>query len=79
MFMGEIVEIGPRAAIIENPQHPYTRKLIAAAPNADPARRAFRRGVSNEEPPSPIRAVDYRHATRRFREVAPGHLVQEVG
>jgi peptide/nickel transport system ATP-binding protein len=79
MFMGEIVEIGPRAAIIENPQHPYTRKLIAAAPNADPARRAIRRGVSNEEPPSPIRAVDYRHATRRFREVAPGHLVQEVG
>jgi peptide/nickel transport system ATP-binding protein len=79
MFMGEIVEIGPRAAIIENPQHPYTRKLIAAAPTADPARRAFRRGVSNEEPPSPIRAVDYRHAPRRFREVAPGHLVQEVG
>ena len=25
MFLGEIVEIGPRAAIIENPQHPYTR------------------------------------------------------
>jgi peptide/nickel transport system ATP-binding protein len=78
MFMGEIVEIGPRAAIIENPQHPYTRKLIAAAPTADPARRTFRRGVSNEEPPSPIRAIDYRHAPRGFREVAPGHLVQEV-
>jgi peptide/nickel transport system ATP-binding protein len=78
MFMGEIVEIGPRAAIIENPQHAYTRKLIAAAPTADPARRAFRGGVSNEEPPSPIRAVDYRHAPRRFREVAPGHLAQEV-
>ena len=78
MFMGEIVEIGPRAAIIENPQHPYTRKLIAAAPTADPARRAFRRGVSNEEPPSPIRAVDYRHAPRPFRQVAPGHLVQEA-
>ena len=79
MFMGEIVEIGPRAAIIENPQHPYTRKLIAAAPSADPARRALRRGVSNEEPPSPIRTVDYKHPPRRFRQVAPGHLVQEVG
>jgi peptide/nickel transport system ATP-binding protein len=78
MFMGEIVEIGPRAAIIEDPQHPYTRKLIAAAPTADPARRAFRRGVSNEEPASPIRAVDYKHAQRQFRVVAPGHLVQEV-
>jgi peptide/nickel transport system ATP-binding protein len=78
MFSGEIVEIGPRAAIIENPQHPYTRKLIAAAPTADPARRALRRGVSNEEPPSPIRAVDYEHPPRRFREAAPGHLVQEA-
>jgi peptide/nickel transport system ATP-binding protein len=78
MLSGEIVEIGPRAAIIENPQHPYTRKLIAAAPTADPARRSFRLGVSNQEPPSPIRAIDYRQAPRRFREVAPGHLVQEI-
>ena len=27
MCLGEIVEIGPRASIIENPQHPYMRKL----------------------------------------------------
>ena len=27
MHVGEIIEIGPRASIIENPQHPYTRKL----------------------------------------------------
>src|SRR5271167_4997401 len=39
MFLGEIVEIGPRAAIIENPQHPYTKKLITAVPAPDPARR----------------------------------------
>ena len=78
MYLGEIVEIGPRASIIENPQPPYTQNLIAAAPTADPARRAFRRGVSNEEPPSPIRAVDYRRAPRRFRQVAPRHLVQEI-
>jgi peptide/nickel transport system ATP-binding protein len=47
MYLGEIVEIGPRASIIENPQHPYTRKLMAAAPTADPARRGFRLGISN--------------------------------
>jgi ABC-type oligopeptide transport system ATPase subunit len=37
MYLGEIVEIGPRASIIENPQHPYTRKLMAAAPTASGA------------------------------------------
>ncbi|MBV8962950.1 MAG: ABC transporter ATP-binding protein, partial [Hyphomicrobiales bacterium] len=36
MYLGEIVEIGPRAAIIENPRHPYTRKLVAAVPSPDP-------------------------------------------
>jgi peptide/nickel transport system ATP-binding protein len=78
MYLGEIVEIGPRASIIENPQHPYTRKLMVAAPTADPARRGFRLGISNEEPPSPIRTVDSRPAPRRFRQVAPAHLVQEI-
>ncbi|WP_158818822.1 ABC transporter ATP-binding protein [Methylocapsa sp. S129] len=77
MFLGEIVEIGPRAAIIENPCHPYTKKLIAAAPGLDPARRAARRGVSNEEVPSPLRPADYLPQPRLYREVAPGHLVQD--
>lgn len=49
MYLGEIVEIGPRAAIFGNPQHPYTRKLMAAVPVPDPARRAVARGVSNDE------------------------------
>ncbi|MCL7463536.1 ABC transporter ATP-binding protein [Phaeovulum sp. NW3] len=32
MQMGEIVEQGPVADIFANPQHPYTRKLLAAEP-----------------------------------------------
>jgi peptide/nickel transport system ATP-binding protein len=77
MHLGEIVEIGPRAAIIESPRHPYTQKLIAAAPAPDPSRRLLRRSLSNDEPPSPLRAPDYAPPPRRYREVAPGHLVQE--
>jgi peptide/nickel transport system ATP-binding protein len=77
MFLGEIVEIGPRAAIIENPRHPYTKKLIAAAPALDPTRRATRRGVSNDEVPSPLRPADYLPQPRLYREVAPGHVVQD--
>ncbi|TPQ35158.1 dipeptide ABC transporter ATP-binding protein [Cupriavidus pinatubonensis] len=57
MYLGQIVEIGPRRAIFENPQHPYTKKLMAAVPIADPARRHLRREPLSDEIPSPIRAV----------------------
>jgi peptide/nickel transport system ATP-binding protein len=77
MYLGEIVEIGPRVAIIENPRHPYTRKLVAAVPSPDPARRSIRRGLSNEEVPSPMKPADYVPAPRLYREVSPGHVVQE--
>jgi peptide/nickel transport system ATP-binding protein len=77
MFLGEIVEIGPRAAIIENPRHPYTKKLMAAVPAPDPARRAIRRGMSNDEAPSAMRPVDYVAQARRYSEVGPGHVVQD--
>ncbi len=40
MYLGEIVEIGPRAAIMENPQHPYTKRLLAAVPVPEAGRRA---------------------------------------
>ncbi|GMA29748.1 ABC transporter ATP-binding protein [Arenivirga flava] len=33
MNQGEIVESGPSRAILESPQHPYTQRLVAAAPS----------------------------------------------
>ncbi|WP_354677370.1 dipeptide ABC transporter ATP-binding protein [Cupriavidus plantarum] len=57
MYLGQIVEIGPRRAIFENPQHPYTKKLMSAVPIADPARRHMKREPLSDEIPSPIRAV----------------------
>jgi oligopeptide/dipeptide ABC transporter ATP-binding protein len=41
MYLGRIVEIGPKDAVLAEPAHPYTKALIAAAPIPDPrARRA---------------------------------------
>ncbi|MEH2488120.1 ABC transporter ATP-binding protein [Bradyrhizobium sp. AZCC 2230] len=79
MYLGEIVEIGPRAALFGNPQHPYTKKLMAAVPVPDPARRGTRREVANDEIRSPVRAPDYQPPARQYREVSPGHAVQVWG
>ncbi len=77
MYLGEIVEIGPRAAIIEEPWHPYTRKLLAAVPVADPLRARRETKLSNEEIPSTIRPTGYRPPARHWREIGPDHLVRE--
>jgi peptide/nickel transport system ATP-binding protein len=79
MHLGEIVEIGPREAVFDNPQHAYTRKLMAAVPSPDPSRRTLRRGLSNDEIPSPFRKPDYQPQPRAWREVSPGHSVQVAG
>ncbi|UPJ64237.1 ABC transporter ATP-binding protein [Bradyrhizobium sp. 191] len=79
MYLGEIVEIGPRAAVFGNPQHPYTKKLMAAVPVPDPSRRGVRREASNDEIRSPVRPPDYQPPRRQYREVSPGHVVQVWG
>jgi oligopeptide/dipeptide ABC transporter ATP-binding protein len=55
MYLGTLVEVGARDQIWRNPQHPYTKALLAAAPIADPkAARARQRSVLQGELPSPI-------------------------
>ncbi|MEI4483860.1 MULTISPECIES: ABC transporter ATP-binding protein [Phyllobacterium] len=79
MYLGEIVEIGTRASVFGNPQHPYTRRLLSAVPMADPSRRAGKKRLVNDELKSPIRAVDYQVPIRQFKQVGPDHMVQEWG
>ena len=77
MYLGQIVEIGSRQDIFENPQHPYTKKLLAAVPIAEPGRTIDARLIEGEIP-SPVRKVGNEPTILRFREVAPGHRVALV-
>lgn len=36
MYLGRIVERGPTQEVIHNPQHPYTKALLASTPSIDP-------------------------------------------
>ncbi|MGA0603407.1 dipeptide ABC transporter ATP-binding protein [Caulobacter sp. KR2-114] len=92
LYLGRVMELADREQIYANPQHPYTKALLSAAPIPDPARERNRVRVRLDgEPPSPM---DPRSALRfmpskltldplapiyipELREVAPGHLVSE--
>ncbi|MEI2627574.1 glutathione ABC transporter ATP-binding protein GsiA [Erwinia aphidicola] len=75
MYLGQIVEIGPRQAVFEQPQHPYTRKLMAAVPVADPTHRRRERALLVDEIPSPIRALGDEPEVAPLVEVSSGHFV----
>ena len=75
MFAGEIVETGPTAAILHDPRHPYTRRLLAAVPRPDPTRPPA------PLPPPVLRPQLLRHPepprpSAPMEEVGPGHFVR---
>ncbi len=88
MYLGRIVEIGPRRRIFETPQHPYTEALLAAVPVPDPKvkrRRVTLEGeVQSALPPQagcafhprcPYAWDRCRSETPPPQEIAPGHYV----
>jgi oligopeptide/dipeptide ABC transporter ATP-binding protein len=53
MYLGKIVEQGPKDALFTQPRHPYTRGLLAAVPVPDPA-RSHQRKLLEGDIASPI-------------------------
>ncbi|HMQ34531.1 MAG TPA: ATP-binding cassette domain-containing protein [Chloroflexaceae bacterium] len=51
MYLGRIVELGPTEAVMQAPQHPYTRALLSVVPSI--SRRRRERIVLQGETPNP--------------------------
>ena len=89
MYVGQIVELAPTAALFSAPRHPYTAALLSAVPKADPRLRAQRIALEGDvaDPANPPAGCYFHprcpHATEVCRveppaleAVAPGHLVR---
>ncbi|HWJ74833.1 MAG TPA: ATP-binding cassette domain-containing protein [Kaistia sp.] len=70
MHRGRLVECGPARAVIENPQHPYTRSLLDAVP------RFGRRRTGQK--PVPVRFPQHEDGDT-FLTVSEGHTVLQAG
>ena len=78
MYLGEIVEMGDRACVFGNPQHPYTKRLLASVPRAQPRQQSeLRLMPGNSELPSAIRPLSFKAPIRHYRQVSANHQVQE--
>jgi glutathione transport system ATP-binding protein len=75
MYLGQIVEIGSRSDIFQNPHHPYTKRLLAAVPVADLNRRAPPAPSFEGDVPSPVRRVGDEPVVAALEFVGPGHFV----
>jgi peptide/nickel transport system ATP-binding protein/glutathione transport system ATP-binding protein len=74
MYAGQIVEIGDAAAVLSDPRHAYTKRLIAAVPAVD--RRKQRFAVDMTQVPSLVRPAGYEPPPARWREAGDDHLVR---
>ena len=79
MYLGRLVEVGPRSAVFEDARHPYTRALMAAVPVADPRRRRVHEAPSAKPLASPIFPLGREPEPSYYDEVTQGHFVLHHG
>lgn len=70
MYLGRIIEQGKVEDVLKNPQHPYTRALIAAIPNIDPGIKSDIERIEGDVP-SPSSPPEGCHFRGRCPEAMP--------
>ena len=75
MYLGRLVEVGSRSQIFENPQHEYTRTLMAAVPIADPKKKNISNDMNFKPIPSPVFPVGHIPENPVYEEIEDGHLI----
>lgn len=78
MYRGRLVEIGTRRAVLETPQHPYTKALLNAVPVADPRKRHNMAGSAHPQAPALVHPQGFEVTRSRYKRVGETHLVLET-
>ncbi|MDP9836420.1 glutathione transport system ATP-binding protein [Neorhizobium huautlense] len=74
LYLGQIMEMGSRQQVFENPSHDYTRRLLSAVPVADPT-APRNTALIEGEIPNPVRRVGDEPAILSHEEINPGHFI----
>ncbi len=88
MYLGSLVEFGPKRSIFSNPLHPYTQALLSAAPVPDPDAKMNRIILEGSipSPANPPAGCKFHTRCRecmeicktvppKVKEIEPGHMV----
>lgn len=74
LYGGQIVEIGDARSVLSNPQHDYTKKLIAAVPTMERRREGFK--LNLEAVPTLLRPAGYEPQPAQWFTLAQDHRVR---
>lgn len=75
VLAGQIVEIGPAAAVLANPHHTYTQRLIDAVPSL--TRRKSEYSIDTTAVPSLVRPVGWEPESHAWQQAGPLHQYRD--
>ena len=78
MYRGRVVESGPAQQILANPQHPYTKRLVASAPSLSSKRLQSAHAVAREVAAERLDVADVEHAAEEVPAISTAEAIDNV-